>query len=187
MFVYVNHQLQISLDSKSKIMKIFLKIIFSLLILLIFLSCENPNPRPDKLPPITTEGKGTFGYKVDGEVQGQCYDGLFTSLAKAEIVGDTTFLLVNSCDGYGINIVINDFNSSIKFYQLTNIRNYLSFYPPEKSFFISNKNDESSAVIELLKVDTVNYIISGTFSGTVFSEEGESVEITNGRFDKIIK
>jgi hypothetical protein len=168
-------------------MKRFLKITLNLFIFLSFSSCENPNPPFGQLPPITTEGKGTFGYKVDGEVQGQCYDGLLSSLANAEIVGDTSFILTESCNSHGINIVENNFFFSKLSYFIIDENSYLRYSPPKKAAYFSNKNDESIAVVELLKFDTLNQIISGTFKGTLFNENGESVEITDGRFDLVYK
>ncbi|MDH5368290.1 MAG: hypothetical protein OEW67_15030, partial [Cyclobacteriaceae bacterium] len=44
-------------------------------------------------------------------------------------------------------------------------------------------NAGGNAELILLKVDKISKIISGTFSGTLYSDEGDLVEITEGRFD----
>lgn len=157
-------------------------------IITIIFSCENPNPKLGQLPPITTEGKGTFGYKVDGEVQGQCYEGLFTSLAKSEVVGDTLLTVGTSCDGHTISLVIyNDYYKKGKNINLNSQYSYLRYSPPGGGTFISYDNDNSNASLILLEFDTISKIISGTFSGLLHNEEGESLEITEGRFDLIYK
>ena len=151
----------------------------------ITLSCENPNPLFG-LPRITTEGKGTFGYRVNGEIQGQCYDGFFTSVAKAEIVGDSMFTLGESCKGHSFGFFLR--------YNVLNIdRKYLIdstsgvSYSGEsgKSYRATDPNSEF--YVEFLKFDQQAKIISGTFSGYLYNEDGESVTISDGRFDQIYR
>jgi hypothetical protein len=46
-------------------------------------------------------------------------------------------------------------------------------------------SDVNSGTITITKLDTVNFIVSGTFKLTVFNRENptETIEITEGRFD----
>lgn len=165
-------------------MKELLKIVLAFFVFICFSSCENPNPSSGQLPPITTEGKGTFGYKVNGEVQGQCYDGLFTSLANAEIAGDSAFKIHESCDNnaFAIYLKYDSLHENLDYF--LNSSSLVRYSAPNKSSF---KNDIKDAIfkIRFLRIERNKKIIAGTFSGQLFNENGESVEITDGRFDLI--
>jgi hypothetical protein len=169
-------------------MKTFSKIILAFLSTSLFFSCENPNPKFNQLPPITTEGKGTFGYKVDGEVQGQCYDGLFTNLAKVEIVGDSIINLYNSCNYFSFGIyIVRNIDSLSKDVNISTRDAYMYYHSPSSLEYISNSNDNSFAALNILMLDEQQKIFAATFAGQLFNENGESVEITDGRFDLIYK
>jgi len=53
-------------------------------------------------------------------------------------------------------------------------------YNPEDFFLLLNKNESN---LHLTKLDTINKIISGTFSVNLYNCKGKMLEITNGRFD----
>lgn len=166
-------------------MKIFVKITLGLFLFANILSCENPNPLFG-LPPITTEGKGTFGYRVNGKIQGQCYDGFFTSLANAEIVGDSTFTLSESCDGHSFGFFLRYSALIVNRRYLIDSTSGISYSGNSgKSYRATDPNNEF--YVQFLKYDKQAKIISGTFSGYLYNEDGESVTITDGRFDQIYR
>ena len=156
-----------------------------ILLSVLITSCNQLTP-PNKLPPITTEGKGTFGYKVDGEVLGQCYDGLFSGLAEAQLSGDTTFQVNESCGSHTFSLIIfkGEYRDNSK-YDLTSTDAYIKYSPPNSSSFYSYTDDNSLATLEIIKFNTQKKIVAGTFSGILHNEDGESVEITDGRFDLV--
>jgi len=143
---------------------------------------------PNKLPPITAEGRNTFGYEADGKVQEGCVEGLWQSAHSAEMPDDTTFTLAGTCNSHTLSLLLRKNEKLVEGinYMLTDDRSYILYRNPTQSFR-SNRTDEADAFINFHKIDIENKIVAGTFSGTVFSEEGESIEITNGRFDKILK
>jgi len=118
-------------------------------------------------------------------VQGQCYDGLFTGLVKAEIVGDSTFKLHESCDSYSFGFFL--------YFDALEVNKKYTFDNGSGVTFSKDAGDfredfqDTNFNLELLKVDANKKIIAGIFSGTLFNETGESVEITDGRFDLIYK
>lgn len=76
-------------------------------LLLLFLAnqaCEKV--LPNKLPPITAEGKGTFGYEAGGEVQVGCIEGLWQSAHAIGNHNDSTFTLSGSCNNHSLSILL---------------------------------------------------------------------------------
>ncbi len=143
---------------------------------------------PNKLPPITAEGKGTFGYEADGEVQEGCIEGLWQSAHAIGNPNDSTFTLSGSCNSHSLSILLvaNEKLEENKTYKLISDHNYIEYNDDNSVNYRSNIEDGSNAVINFHKIDLNAGIFAGTFSGTVFSQEGETVEITNGRFDKTL-
>lgn len=141
---------------------------------------------PNKLPPITAEGKGTFGYEADGEVQEGCVEGLFQSAHTIGHPNDSTFTLNGSCNDHTLTVLLIEKNKleESKDYKFYFNGSWMMYNSPEEVQYRSNFADEGHATINFHKIDLANKIIAGTFSGTLFSQDGQQVEITNGRFDK---
>ena len=140
---------------------------------------------PNKLPPITAEGKGTFGYEVDGKVQEGCVEGLFQSAHTIGYPNDSTFTLNGTCNGHNLNIllIIDNKLEENQNYEFYFNNSWMEYNDPQGVQYRSDNNDGSDAVINFHKIDESKKIIAGTFSGTLFSQDGQQVEITNGRFD----
>ncbi len=167
-----------------------MKTLYILILSLFFLTgCkENSNIQ---LPPATQTGKGILGCLVNGEVfiaQGGFIGGvddLTISVAK------DVFALGGTALGSDTEI---DGNLYLQFYDNYNIYN-------QKTFPLINKTDrvgmfrnsadktfttgEDRYIGELIitKLDTANHIVSGTFWFDAVSEDGEVIEVREGRFD----
>ena len=158
---------------------------FALVISLASIALSCSNPFPNRLPPITSEGLGTFAYKADGEVQKGCVEGLFETASSADFVADTVFTLSGSCGEHTLSILLKKKEELLENvdYKLNQTRSFINYIPPSGIDYRSNSEDGSNAMIRFHKIDKEKRIIAGTFSGKVFSSDGDLIEITEGRFD----
>lgn len=158
-------------------------------------SCKDDPPAPAEptLPPITQTGENTFGCYVNGELwlpkgsfsipstaadyynnsvyitanrEGQNPD-TYIRLDFGKVYSDTAFVIHNYLDSDSLQYFV--YNSS--YYPSGPI---VSYYP------IAINGGE----LNLLKLDTVNRIVAGTFYFLgVDTLSGDSVRIEDGRFD----
>lgn len=169
------------------LMKNLLKYL-SILPFCLLLACDK---NEIKLPPATEEGKGILGCLVNGEVfvaQGGFIWGindLTISVSRdqlsmrgaaygddTEVVGSLSIHLSENFDAYGdkTTALVNSLTQRGRFRSDNNIE-YLT------------GQDKFTGEFTITKLDTVNYIIAGTFWFDAVSEDGEVVEIRQGRFD----
>lgn len=167
----------------------YLYILFVFLSVLIFISCDDIlDPDPPSLPEITTEGKGTYGCMVDGELwlpkgfldfsgnPSASYTelgGAFRLTAKINTEAKEELLncsvTLDSVGVFPLNI-----HSKFKKYESSENENYCEY----------NIDTTMHHQIEILRLDKVEDIISGTFEFTAICEEyQDTVRITDGRFD----
>ena len=142
----------------------------------------------DELPPITTEGKNTFGCVVNGKLW-LPEQSLGQGATHAEIYKRPDTLAVNI---YSSNQGQSIFMSIIDFPDLRVNETY--YFTNEKCCGLQFLNFENSAScsyevpqsghIKLLKWDPDKNILAGTFEFKAYSDECEdTVVITEGRFD----
>jgi hypothetical protein len=158
--------------------------------------CRKSSPPPNILPPVTQEGKNTFGCKVKGEVwipyfhctvfTGSCKElgfsvyhsdtthqlPLYFSLSTRRATSDTTFSSFDLYSVGAINKTGNVIDSVVILYHALGSSEYYR-YPPSNT----------SGVLNFTKLDTINRIIAGTFSFTLYNTWNDSVVVTDGRFD----
>lgn len=164
----------------------------NLLLLLTLTACEGckkdePKPKTEleKLPPITQDGKNTFGCLVNGKA----YVPLsFDSRAVYQLgilqVFGNLFKPFRT-----IALVIRETNNGL----LGNISYDLNKFPDssgEASFEMNElisctykPEDCLSGRATLSKIERKNYIVAGTFDFTTVSQACDTLRITNGRFD----
>ena len=148
---------------------------------------DEPKTELEKLPPITMEGKQTFGWLANGKaIIGNLY-GWYADYENGVFVcqgGDQIGQLEGNCISFS---TANTITGVGKYYIPVK-------YIPGVSFFmarvISVPYDYSSdfthnglAEINILRFDTVNFYMAGTFAFTLYSQFGDSLVITDGRFD----
>lgn len=164
--------------------------------LVLFISCEKPplpGPQPQLpalcdtcLPAITTQGLGTFGCRVNGKPW----------LPKGSWGNPSKVLRYNDelLNIYGYN---TDYNSTVAFsFKVIKDTGYynLESYPfkySEVAFSPKgirtddyNSNPAASGYLHILHFDPFyKGIISGTFAFDAFNDAGDTVHITDGRFD----
>jgi hypothetical protein len=168
-------------------------LILVLIVLTSIINCTKTE-EIDKLPPITTEGKNTFGCLVNGKAWiPETNGGLFNEKLYARY------------ENGGLNIQAKLRVNNDEIYQslsvsanFTNLGKYQIPPPPfDGKFYFNLKNKPMGTIectsykcipedteIEILYLDTSKRIISGTFSYKNLTNRcGDIVNITDGRFD----
>ena len=191
-------------------MKTLTIFIFSLLL---FTSCNRDNETEEnaqKLPPETQTGANTFGCYVNGKLfyprDGVPSFGSISAPKGLEVIGSPTGFSYkeieasNYKDGKPINYFtihlqsIDDIGVGIYNLKQTNFKKGIDGI--SDNYFLIRAFDYNEGVwkwygsydgsgnINITRYDKINYIISGTFSGKLKTEDGISeIEITQGRFD----
>ena len=182
---------------------IFLKITFLLYIGLL-INCTSSNDPEDELPAITQTGANTFGCVINGEVLIP-KDGIGVPQPKGinvyhfqnnSFVIDAANLKDNGGDSIYIYIYIYNLTSTGTYnIGLSNGKGFSTFKPNYPHIFcypFDGKNpvipylsNTNSGTINITRFDPINFIVSGTFSLTVFNKNdpNDVIEITDGRFD----
>lgn len=177
---------------KNKTLKIML---FTIMATSISLSCSK-----DRLPGLTQEGKNTFGCKINGKNWvphgGGGFSGIepvnggYQATYSFNTTSNNVFILAYN-GKTNINIYLRSVEKAgvypLEFNTLdvTNQRNpfnYGYFQAEDGSEYLTNR--ECTGKVNVIKADTLNNIISGTFYFTAINKNtGEKVKITDGRFD----
>lgn len=182
------------------------KLILALLVAIITLSSSNCKKFifDETLPPITQEGKNTFGCMVDGKlyVPGETLFGNIRPLSCNYYTDSTDMFKTGSLFIQGI--AVNKEVSGNIFIQKMNlfrpgkyqIINDSCANPHQCDILGYYKNNEGTDYVgqgstylaitgelNILRLDTIKKIVSGTFSFTARNQAGRIREITNGRFD----
>ncbi len=169
----------------------------ALLVILFFLTAaacnkDDDTSPADQLPPITMEGKGTFACLINGEVwkwkgrnpwngfpnlDTSYWDPLNIFLIKAakeiNVAGEIkiqSMTLSSNPDTIGIYTL--QFNQGI-------FVDYSQINVDCKAYELDTLQTHK---LEILKLDKVNRIVSGTFEFTAFNQ-CDTLIVTNGRFD----
>ena len=169
-------------------MKKYKFFLYALLLPLLAAQCNKPS-EDGELPPITTEGKNTFGCRVNGEV--------WIPWREFDLFHTAITVSYHTPTG-GVNIAAKKKMDDLELFQTisfssTNIKdigeykyNNATYSDFDTSFCINFAFDFDTAYVnklEILRLDTENRIISGTFEFTAVNDECEPVIITDGRFD----
>jgi len=177
---------------------------FFLLLLLAGVQCKKSYPPPNILPPLTQEGKNTFGCNINGlvwipyyacgliEIPNRCKE-----LSSLVSVVDTSRKLPIDWQLTVIRELKPGGGAFSAFYlgarigQTGNLGSFFSVTYRKDSIYYNPQypiNNASNA-INVTRVDTLNQIISGTFYFTLFnsSDPKDSVVVTDGRFDVTYK
>ena len=155
------------------------------------------NPASE-LPPLTQEGKNTFGCKVNGEIWVPYYKCGGTGNPCGEIAVDVyrtnistslplsfsiavgqkksdnslTAFVIETKMNQGIFVVGNKIDSVI-----------INYQKPVGQLYYNYNYYSKVEKLEITKLDTVNKIIAGIFEFTLYKSVTDSIKITEGRFD----
>ncbi len=166
------------------------QLLFLLFGVFLFTSCckkdkDNDTTPVDVLPPITQEGKNTFGCLVDGKVwipKASFPNSSLTSSYQSNVFLLSAYRNIDSTS-YSINYSGYFFQQGN--YHFDNILHGMTYTINSPSqFSIFNTDSSFNGNISILKLDTVNGIIAATFYfDAIDTVTNEIVHITEGRFD----
>jgi len=169
-------------------------LLFSLFIAITFLACKKSNNNiGDSLPPITQEGKNTFGCLINGKVY--LPKGFEQNHPSFEMIVDPTFngnLNVRTfrkengvTQSFGFTcysvIGIGTFELPGQIYPL-----YAKDINSNNCYYVSSNNNFRSGRVNITRYDLANGIISGTFEFKLYDDQisCDTIYIKQGRFDK---
>lgn len=177
--------------------------LLALIFFITIVSCKKENTNSDFLPPITETGANTFGCKINGKVWLPYYKCDYFTNPCAEI---ETHYIHQNIDyflplSFGLGTE-RKVGSSHTTFSINNLHfgqpfvttliqgknifdSLLISYNDEKnyqSFGYQNQSKDSKNNFTISKLDTINKIISGTFS-FILRNYPDSVLVTDGRFD----
>ena len=173
-----------------------MKTIFTILIItsIAFISSCDLSENDPELPPITAEGKGTFGCYVNGNLFLPAAPLGYGTGVRAELqFGSVDTVGVNiyaTNSGQHKNLLISIYDSPTlqvgKVYDLSDPSFFVQYLDPRGEFSCTYR-EVISGSITLLKFEISNphgKIIAGTFKLSASSSGcNDTVVITNGRFD----
>ena len=153
----------------------------------LFKTDEASIAQPDELPPITTTGEGTFACKINGVNWQTCKSGWIGS----SISGNWSpnykifqLLATRGCEDFDDSVFITAHIDSIGTYELSRAHFddfNLDCQDVADPYVLL---EGASNSVEILNLDTDEFIVSGTFQCTLVHEEcGDTIFITDGRFD----
>ncbi len=163
--------------------------VYLIIILITFLTgCDrdkDSSTKKDVLPPITQEGKNTFGCKVNGEVwvpqSGFLINALTSSYQSNVFILDAK----RETEELDEEIFYSGFFDAVGSYSLPNANHTVEFNKVINSilhyYYVDTIN---SGVVTITKLDTTEGIIAGTFYfDAIDTTTNEVLHVTDGRFD----
>lgn len=168
-----------------------------LLLLLTAFSClslhckkEEPQKEEDKLPPLTAEGKQSFGCLMNGKAWPDSYNidfgssgyanGVFELYFRTRYPGTTT--IDEEVSIYIDHKIFGPGHYLIPFGSNLMKTNFVIDY--HKMVYQSTITPDSYAIIDIIKLDTINHVMAGSFEFTLFNEfNWQALNVTKGRFD----
>lgn len=155
------------------------------------LKCKK-NIYMDTLPPITSEGKNTFGCYVNGQLF--CAKGAFNIASLSGGYIKRNFWIKSNY------VVMNPNHNGFKYKQKIAF-GFLNKYPLSNFQIVLNSKDIglfsdlntnskdyitdslNNGIVSFSRFDTINRVISGTFYFTAKSSDSSIIRVTDGRFD----
>ncbi len=180
------------------------------LFLLLVLACndDETNSAENLLPPITTTGENTFGCLIDGEYF-RPRDGItsndkgvffwaggesapnwsYNEIDVVDLKSEHTAKLLIHIQDLAQNeegdYTINESNGLDNIDSPAHTNMYCRIWREEYQHYEYYLSYDNSGMVEILKYDLPNRIVSGTFSGKLISYNypNDTIEVTQGRFD----
>jgi hypothetical protein len=154
----------------------------------LFKTDEASIAQPDELPPITTTGEGTFACKINGVNWQRCGGGFLQSSILGNWSPNYKIFQISgmrrSCEGFDDSVYIAAYVDSVGRYSLHDAFYNDRNHPCQESSDPSRLLEGADNWVEILNLDTQEFIVSGTFQCTVIDDNcGDTIYITGGRFD----
>ncbi|KGE87269.1 MAG: hypothetical protein ACE362_19030 [Phaeodactylibacter xiamenensis] len=174
----------------------FLLLTWLLAVPLLWVGCDKPLFKPDRgsiaqpneLPPITTTGEGNFACKINGVNWQRCGGGFLQSSILGNWSPNYKIFQISgmrrSCEGFDDSVYIAAYVDSVGRYSLHDAFYNDRNHPCQESSDPSRLLEGADNWVEILNLDTDEFIVSGTFQCTVVDDNcGDTLFITDGRFD----
>lgn len=167
------------------------------LLLLVAFAClslhckkEEQQKEEDKLPPLTAEGKQSFGCLMNGKAWPGNLFVDFGSSGYGKGIFELDFYTKDPLTGnpdeevsiyidhkiFGPGHYIIPFGSNLM------KTNFVIDY--HKMVYQSTITPDSYAIIDIIRLDTINHVMAGSFQFTLFNEfNWQALNVTKGRFD----
>ena len=153
---------------------------------------DQPTNPIDQLPPATQTGAQTFGCLINGEAFVPPSFGSNSPSAFYQFVGGAYTLGISGGTGGGtelksINLgcldmpLIEEINYNLLEFVTGNY--FGEYYLGGGNGEIYSTTVNNPGTLTITRFDQDNFIISGTFEFTVVDNDGNEINITNGRFD----
>ncbi len=149
-------------------------------------SCKKDGPAAG-LPAATQEGKNTFGCLVDGQLFVPKPGGVFSITKRDPLEASiyrTDLLVSASGDGYVDFALRNAFRPGTYPLGETRTGGYGLYQISAGDY---NTDATHTGTVTLTRIDTVAKIAAGTFQFTGLNRNGQTVTVTDGRFDVRLK
>ncbi len=153
---------------------------------------EDDTSPADQLPPITMEGKGTFACLINGEVwkwKGRNpwngfpnLDVLYDTLTKRLFIQATKEIIDSGQRDLQVMTISNIIESTGTSFMDYRKTIYIDYTQVNEKCIDYELDSLSTKSINILKLDKISKIISGTFEFTAINE-CDTLRITEGRFD----
>jgi hypothetical protein len=178
------------------------KFLFFAIGLIIVAACQRESKPNLSLPAITTTGQNTLGFMLSNEVWtnygrrctiGGCNDNKVSAAMDKQpngsfelsVTADYTILSKTIDQSFGIFTVNTTTPGTYQLdYKLGRGINFIASRYNQSYKEYDNKFSNTCS-LTITKLDTINRIIAGTFSGVLYNPTnlGDSIKITDGRFD----
>tara|TARA_B110000090_G_C13112588_1_gene342978 strand:+ start:106 stop:648 length:543 start_codon:yes stop_codon:yes gene_type:complete len=175
-----------------------MKKLLLLLTITVTLSCCNKNDddQPinpiDQLPPATQTGAQTFGCLINGEPFVPPSFGSNSPSAFYQFVDGAYTFNISGSKGGGASlqsisiggIDVNELQEiTYSLYEESQNNHYGEYNIGGGITFSGTSSQENPGTLTITNFDQANFIISGTFDFTLLDNDGNEINITNGRFD----
>ena len=168
-------------------------ILLALWMTVAFVSCDSifaPTPDSEReLPPLTTDGENTFGCLINGEKFFPRKEGPFDIPVKVQIDRNfNNYLSMRATDFVNEkDVYICVENVKLGFNNVSSLNNNTFYvgYPNCSATVSTFLNQSRENFVDVVRLDTVNKIISGTFQVYFLPAEycDQEYHLTDGRFD----
>lgn len=169
-----------------------MKKLFLVLILLSLMSttaCNNDDDNGskdpiDQLPIPTQTGENTFGCLINGQIKVPNSTNNVSAIYQGGGIQISADIINNGVNESILIIVLDPFEINQN-YDLTSLSNQrANFLVSSDSSFCSYEFENTiNGFINFSKIDQTNYIVSGTFEFSTMTDNCETINVTNGRFD----
>ncbi len=160
--------------------------LFVPIILILILGCERNPTGPSTsnidttLPPITTRGNNTFGCIFDSKlwlkenyssISGEYGHGYMVITMKRTEIKNNDIIMIRTPNNSVFRSGVYNFDSE----------NINAYYRKGESYYYTN--DSLGGILEITKLDSINFILSGKFKFKAVDLNNNVVTIDSGRFD----